>query len=183
MLEKPLFANIKNQVYATIVGMFLNLKKKSIFFSTYNCFIYFPSLANCIILSFGSNIGWFSPALPILLSEDTPLITGPLTNEELSWIAAMNSFGSICGTFIIGLLSILCGSKRGMTFLAYPSIAFWLLIYYGNTFYHILMARFCNGLTGGGFQSGVVLFVSEISNDKYVVKILIVQNLLMLKLN
>lgn len=80
----------------------------------------------------------------------------------------MNSIGSICGTFIIGVLSILWGSKQAMTFLAYPAIAFWLLIYYGNTFYHILIARFANGLTGGGFQSGVVLFVSEISDDKYV---------------
>lgn len=111
-------------------------------------------------------MGFFSPSLPLLLSDDTPLKTGPITNEQLSWLGAMNSVGSIVGTFIVGAISALMGSKRAMTFIAYPTIAFWLLIYFGDTFYHILIARFCGGLTGGGMQSGVVLYISEISNDK-----------------
>lgn len=111
-------------------------------------------------------MGWLSPALPLLLSDESPLKTGPITNEELSWIGAMNSVGALCGTFISGLISAFMGSKRAMTFIAYPSIAFWLLIHFGDTFYHILLARFFCGLTGGGFQSGIVLYVSEIANDK-----------------
>lgn len=31
--------------------------------------------------------GWLSPALPVLMSENTPLLSGPLSNEELSWIS------------------------------------------------------------------------------------------------
>lgn len=104
----------------------------------------------------------------MLLSDDTPLKTGSITNEELSWIGAMNSVGAICGTFICGAMSALIGSKRAMIYLAYPVIAFWILIYFGNDFYHILAARFFTGLTTGGFQSGVVLYVSEISSDKYI---------------
>lgn len=54
----------------------------------------------------------------------------------------MNSVGAIVGTFICGIMSALMGSKRAMTFVAYPAIAFWLLVYFGDTFYHILIARF-----------------------------------------
>lgn len=122
--------------------------------------------ANFIIFSHGGTLGWTSPALPVLLSNSTPLITGPLTNDELSWIGSMSSLGSVCGTFICGLLSMWLGCKRAMVFLAFPPIVFWILVYFGNTFYHILCARLIGGLTGGGFQSGVTLFVSEIANNK-----------------
>lgn len=42
-------------------------------------------------------MGWLSPALPVLLSEaeDNPLKTGAITNDELSYIGAMNSVGAI----------------------------------------------------------------------------------------
>lgn len=55
-----------------------------------------------------------------------------------------------------------------MTFLAVPSILFWILIKFGHTFYHIFIARLIAGLLGGGFHSSVVLFLSEIANDKQV---------------
>lgn len=77
----------------------------------------------------------------------------------------MNSIGAIVGTFICGIISAFLGAKRAMTFIACPAIAFWILIYFGDSFYCILFARFCTGLTGGGMQSGVVLYVAEISND------------------
>lgn len=80
----------------------------------------------------------------------------------------MNSVGAIFGTVIFGVMSALMGSKRAMTLTAYPIIVFWLFIYFGNDFLFILLARFATGLTTGGFQSGVVLYVSEISNDKQV---------------
>lgn len=40
---------------------------------------FIPILANLIMLSHGCIIGWFSPALPKLLSANTPLVSGPLT--------------------------------------------------------------------------------------------------------
>lgn len=39
---------------------------------------------------------------------------------------------------------------------------------FGHTFYHIFVARLIAGLLGGGFQSTVVVFLSEIANDKQV---------------
>lgn len=114
--------------------------------------------ANIIVLSFGTCVGWFSPALRVLLSNESPLKTGPLNNQELSWIGAMNSFGGLCGTFISGCLSIRLGSKRAMTMLAFPAIAAWILIYFGDSFYHIFFARFATGLTGQSYTHHILLY-------------------------
>lgn len=105
-------------------------------------------LANIIFLSHGGMNGWLSPALPVLLSEETPLKSGPLTNEELSWIGSINAFAGIPGTFTFGLLTAWLGCKRAMLLLTIPAVSFWCLIYFGNTYYHLLIARFCQGCTG-----------------------------------
>lgn len=111
-------------------------------------------------------MGYLSPALPLLLSNDTYLSTGPLTNVELSWIGSMHSIGAIIATFICGWLSSIFGAKNAMMILGVPAIVFWLLIIFGDSYHSLLIGRFAVGLTGGSFQSGVVTFVSEISNNK-----------------
>lgn len=110
-------------------------------------------------------VGWFSPSLPILLSEDTPLVSGPLSSSELSWVGSINNLGALGGVLTFGFITTFLGCKRAILFLSLPSIAFWLLIYFGNTYYHLLFARCFAGWTGGGIQTTIVLFVSEISND------------------
>lgn len=79
----------------------------------------------------------------------------------------MSSFGALIGTFIFGILSAQMDSKRAMVFLAFPVLAYWLLVYFGDSFYYLIIARFVVGWTVGGMQSGVALYVAEISNDKY----------------
>lgn len=63
----------------------------------------------------------------------------------------LTSVGAIVGTFICGIMSAVMGSKRAMTFVAYPAIAFWLLVYFGDSIYYIYLARFATGLTGETF--------------------------------
>lgn len=122
--------------------------------------------ANIIFLAHGSMNGWVAPALPVLLSNNTPLTTGPLTNEQLSWIGSINAIGAIVGTFIFGSITMHLGCKRAMLLLTLPSILFWVLIYIGDTYYHILIARFANGWTGGGIQTTIILYIAEIANNK-----------------
>lgn len=115
----------------------------------------------------GSMNGWLSPALPQLLSEDTPLETGPLTSEQLSWVGSINALSGIFGTFVFGIVTAYLGCKRAMILLSIPCFTFWTLIYVGNTYYHVLIARFFMGTTGGGIQTTVILYISEISNNEY----------------
>lgn len=118
------------------------------------------------MLGHGCIIGWFSPALPKLLSSDTPLLTGPLNSEQVSWIGSITSIGAICGSLTFGSLTTYFGCKRTMICLALPSTLFWIIIYFGNAYYQILLARFFTGWTGGGIQTTAVLFISEISNNE-----------------
>lgn len=104
-----------------------------------------------------------------MASDSTPLLAGPLTNDEISWIGSVNCIGGILGSVSIGYFTTRMGSKRVLLFLAFPSIAFWLLIYLGDTYYHILIARFICGFTGNGMMSTTILFVSEIANDEYAI--------------
>lgn len=121
--------------------------------------------ANTVLLGHGTISGWLSPALSVLLSDDTPLKTGPLTNHDVSWLGSISSLGSIVGTLIFGVLASCMGCKRAMLYLALPSISFWVLVFVGDTLSHLLMGRFIMGFTAGGIQSGIIIYVSEIAND------------------
>lgn len=76
-----------------------------------------------------------------LSSKETPLVDGPLNKYDISWLASVSSLGSIVGTFIFGWLTFMIGCKRAMLFLGLPSVTFWLFVYFGDTFYHLLFGR------------------------------------------
>lgn len=133
--------------------------------------IFFIVLVNLISLAHGLMLGWVSPAMPKLVSkENPPLASGPLTNEQISWVGSLNCIAAIIGAATFGYFTPLIGSKRSLIVLSCPLVAFWLLIYFGQTYYHVLIARFIGGWTASGVQGGTILFVSEISNDEYVLE-------------
>lgn len=107
-----------------------------------------------------------SPALPLLTSADTPLKSGPLTITQVSWIGSINSLAATLGTFLSGFCIMLVGSKWATLILALPAIGFWLLIYFGDTLYHILIARILTGITAGGVQSAIILYISDIAHNE-----------------
>lgn len=110
--------------------------------------------------------GWVSPALPKLISENTPLTSGPLTNTQVSWVGSINAIGAMCGTTSSGFLIRFFGSKRTMLFLAMPSVLFWTLIYIGDSFTYVLIARFFVGYGGGGIQNTVIMYISDIADPR-----------------
>lgn len=124
------------------------------------------STVNLIMFAHGLIIGWVSPAIQKLMSENTPLISGPLTNEQISWIASINFFGALFGSFSSGYFTSTMGSKRSALILAIPSVVFWMLIAFGNSYFYILVARWIAGFSGGGMQTATILYVSEIANDE-----------------
>lgn len=112
-------------------------KNLSFFFFSFFC------VANLIALTQGCTIGWVSTTLPKLASKDTPLLlSGPVTNDQLSWIGSINCIGCILGSVLVGYLTDVLGAKRTTHLLAVPFAVSWLLIYSGNMYHHILIARF-----------------------------------------
>lgn len=118
------------------------------------------------MLAHGAVIGWSSPALPILSSEQSPLASGPLTMDQISWIGSINCLSAMLGTIAFGYLISLMGIKRAMLLLTIPTTTFWLLVYFGNHYYHLLLARFFSGFGGGGICTTLTLYVSEIADDR-----------------
>lgn len=118
------------------------------------------------MFSHGCILGWVAPALMLLTSDDTPLASGPLTLEELSWIGSMHCIGAIFGTFAFGSLTGFVGCKRAMGLLGIPAISYWVLIVFGNSVNWIIVARFVAGATGGGIFSITVLYIAEIADDR-----------------
>lgn len=118
----------------------------------------------------GITMGWPSSAIPVLQDDNTFLISGPLTNDEVSWIGSIDALGAICGSITLGYLISLMGHKRAILLMAIPEVAFWIFIYFGNHYYYIIAARVVSGYAGGGIVPPLVLYVSEIANDEYVFK-------------
>lgn len=156
------FQNVGNQYYAVLSGEFQGANP--IYSASNHPFIVI--LANFIMYSHGCTVGWVSPALLLLMSADSPLKTGPITMEEVSWIGSIGCIGALFGTFSFGVFTSFMGCKRAMAFLAIPAVMYWLAILYGDSANHIILARFLGGWTGGGIQSSIILFVAEIADDK-----------------
>lgn len=85
----------------------------------------------------------------------------------MSWIGSINWIAALFGSIGFGYFTAKLGSKKALLFLAGPLVIYWLLIYFGTTYYYILAARFVSGLTAGGVHGTVILFVSEICNNEY----------------
>lgn len=121
---------------------------------------------NIAFFGHGCIVGWVSPAILHLTSDDAPLPAGPLTLEQVSWVGSMAPMGALLGSIASGYVTSFIGCKRSMLMLSIPSFLFWLFVAFGDSYYYLLLARFSSGFAGGGFFTNVVLFVAEISNDK-----------------
>lgn len=81
---------VKYQYFATFAGdfdTFSILVFIDVIFK-YWLFILFK-IANIVTFNFGIGLGWFSPALPMLQSDESPLETGALTISDVSWIGSI----------------------------------------------------------------------------------------------
>ncbi|CAD7088661.1 unnamed protein product [Hermetia illucens] len=127
----------------------------------------FATLAvNIITFSQGHGIAWCAPSLPLLQSENSPLISGPITVEEASWIGSMVCIGGVIGSFLFGVLADQVGRKKALYLLIIPHIGFWLLIMFGTTPVHLYIARLLSGTSGGGAFIVIPIFVADISDNK-----------------
>lgn len=79
-------------------------------------------IANIACLGQGCGVGWLSPSLPVLLSDASPLASGPVSVNESGWIGAVLSLGAIFGTFTFGLLANWVGTKVSLMLCVIPTM-------------------------------------------------------------
>ncbi|XP_055918558.1 facilitated trehalose transporter Tret1-like [Eupeodes corollae] len=129
----------------------------------------FPVLMASIVIiiaySYGIGLGWLSPMLLLFQSEDSPLMF-KVTVEQVSWIGSLTSIGGMLGTILFGIILDLVGRKMSLYLLPLPHMAFWIIIYFAHEVYHLYIARFLGGVTGGGIFVVISIFISEIADPR-----------------
>lgn len=79
-------------------------------------------VANFIMMGYGVGMGWLTTALPLLQSNETPLDTGPITTEQLSWAGSIMSIGALLSNLTFGYLTSKIGSKHATLILGVPQM-------------------------------------------------------------
>uniref|UniRef100_A0AAG5DAG9 Major facilitator superfamily (MFS) profile domain-containing protein n=1 Tax=Anopheles atroparvus TaxID=41427 RepID=A0AAG5DAG9_ANOAO len=123
-------------------------------------------IANLISLSLGTAIGWLSPFLPLLISVDSPLEHGPVTDVQATWIASLLCIGAIVGTFLFGWMAERFGRKTSLLATALPLIGFWGGVAFGTTVEVLYVARLLAGLGAAGVFLLVPMYITEIAEDR-----------------
>ncbi len=67
-------------------------------------------------------MGWLSPSLLVLQSNDTPLIYGPIDDETASWVGAASGVGGFIGNFMFMAILKHFGRKKTFCVLALPNL-------------------------------------------------------------
>ncbi|CAO1407792.1 unnamed protein product [Diamesa hyperborea] len=119
---------------------------------------------NIISLAVGASIGWLSPFVSLLQSENSPV--EQVSSEQVSWIGGLFCVGALVGTFVYGWLSETIGRFWTSILLAFPQIGWWMSIIVGSTIEHLFIGRFLAGLSAGGVFVLIPLYVAEISEDR-----------------
>lgn len=73
-------------------------------------------------MGYGGRSGWTSPTIPILQSQDTPLKSGALSDDQISWIGSLLCVGGLLGTFLFGWICDKYGRKFSVSCMAIPQL-------------------------------------------------------------
>ncbi|PSN52620.1 Facilitated trehalose transporter Tret1 [Blattella germanica] len=119
------------------------------------------------MLSFnnGLTICWAPTMLPILQSEDSPLVSGPITKEQASWLAALQCLGAfLSGPFYIFVINRFSRKTAGYI-LAMPFLTSWLFIIFSRTVPLLYIARLIGGMGNGSSLVFIPIYISEMAED------------------
>ncbi|XP_058450626.1 facilitated trehalose transporter Tret1-like [Malaya genurostris] len=104
---------------------------------------------------------WSSPALPKLMSDDSPV---PITTDEGSWIVAIQAIGAVFGPIIAALTVDQIGRKLALLGTVVPIVVGWILIGVGNRVEFLYVARFLFGISYGTVYAVAPIYLGEIAS-------------------
>lgn len=122
---------------------------------------------NLLLFIEGLSISWVAPNEQLLRSEDTPLESGPMSETEVSWIAALSCLGGVISTCICGLLLESIGRKGTLILTGVPACIGWLCILLARDGLALQIGRVLCGCAGSLSFMAVPVFVSEITDDRH----------------
>jgi MFS family permease len=124
--------------------------------------------ANIIGISWGTCIGWSSPAIAKMTSEDlsnSPLDFVP-TADQLSWIGGFLPVGGLVGPIFFAPLPGLIGRKWSLLLNALFFIGSFLILIFTHDITSIYIARFLQGFGSGVVMVILPMYTGEIASAK-----------------
>lgn len=77
---------------------------------------------NIITVGYGAVCGWPSASFLILLSDESPLASGPLTIGQASWVSSIMCIGGFVGNIFFGWFTDKYGRKLPLIIIAIPQL-------------------------------------------------------------
>ncbi|XP_049880007.1 facilitated trehalose transporter Tret1-like [Pectinophora gossypiella] len=121
-------------------------------------------LINLPVFGYGASIGWMSPMTLLLQSKDSPTEV-PLTDYEISWMAAVAYLVCVPADFLMAILSDWMGRKKALLFISTASVIAWIIKLSSYQIWAFILARSCIGILMGGAYVTCPLYTKEISED------------------
>lgn len=109
----------------------------------------------------GIALGWTSPILPYLTSEESFL--PELSENQISWISSLLALGAIVGAIPAGKIADRIGRKWAMVLTVVPFAASWLILVTTRSVISIYAARFVGGVGAGAACVLVPVYIGEIA--------------------
>lgn len=111
-------------------------------------------------------MGWCSPSLPILLSENSPLEDGSITMDEASLIASVYCLAAAPAALVYGVLINYVGRKYTLIWSGLLQTIGWILILIGEHVEMLYISRCVSGFGSAGVFLGIPAFVAEMSDKR-----------------
>ncbi|XP_023934336.1 facilitated trehalose transporter Tret1-2 homolog [Bicyclus anynana] len=108
---------------------------------------------------------WPSYTLHLYTSEDTNLLTRPMTDLESSLVGSLPSLGAMLGTAVVGWIMSIFGRQKTALVLAAPLLISWVMIDFTKSSIVILIARFIAGASGCAFLVHSPIYISEVAEE------------------
>ncbi|XP_049774321.1 facilitated trehalose transporter Tret1-like [Schistocerca cancellata] len=129
-----------------------------------------------IYTAYGSFAAWSATTLPILQSEDSP---APITADQASWLASINSLTGLVATFTAGYAVDIIGRKKLILSAAAPLLVWWPMVAFANSYEMLMVAMTIGSLSGGLMSSPSTMFLCEIADTELRGTLMMIHTVLM----
>ncbi|XP_012261237.2 facilitated trehalose transporter Tret1-like [Athalia rosae] len=111
-------------------------------------------------LQTGITLGWTSPVLPYLMSEESFI---SVTSEQSSWIGSLLQIGAMAGATPAGKISDVIGRRPAILMFSILFLVSWSLLIFGNSLWYVYLARFLGGVGSGAISVSATMYIGEIA--------------------
>nr|CAD7585541.1 unnamed protein product [Timema genevievae] len=122
-------------------------------------------IVNLAAFTQGTIVGWPSPVMPALQSEEGPVFDQPMTDDEVSLMGALLCAGATIMTPVYSYLANNKSRKLTGYLIGIPPVICWLMTIYAKTKVVLYVARFFIGCVGAGNTVLCPIYVTEIAED------------------